>query len=105
LGSRPSLSFSKATACSGQRHHLPTRRFLSRRLFNYLYQEILNQVHSALDIWSQEHHATPILDGWESVAHQHIVNLLAVFAGKTVFIDSLATDHVNQTANMQAELV
>jgi Protein of unknown function (DUF 659) len=95
------------------RRNLPacatTGRLLSRRdlggcMLDDLYVDVKKRVTDLLVSWSKHGIVALVLDGWENVNRSHVVHILCMSGGATIFLDSVGTGVESQTAEHQADL-
>lgn len=86
------------------RKRVPTRRQMAGPLLTRLYELLMEHVMRTLSVWCSRRKAVLVLDGWENIRHNHIVNLMAIVGGVSVFLDSMYCGDACQDANGQAQL-
>lgn len=85
---------------------IPSRRRMSGALLDNLYNDVKAKVDSFINIFLRTgDKTTMVLDGWENVNREHLVNFLVVIGGMTLFLDSKMIGSTNQTADNQAKMV
>lgn len=87
------------------RRNVPTRRQMAGPLLDRLYEDTLTHVTRTLSQWCSRRKAVLVLDAWENVRHDHIVNLMAIVGGTAVFLDSVYCGDECQDAEGQAQLL
>lgn len=68
------------------RKMVPSRRQLAGPLHDELYRDRLQYVMQSLSLWCERPKAVLVLDAWENVRHNHVVNLLALVNDKAIFL-------------------
>jgi len=84
---------------------VPNRKKMARPGLTAMYTDTRKLVFGLLAAWCVRRRAVLVLDAWENVKHNHIVNLLAVVGDKVIFLDSVYCGDVCQDAPGQARLV
>lgn len=85
---------------------MPTRKQMAGALLGNLFEEVKAKVDAFIKIFlNSGGKMTLLLDGWENVNHDHLVNFLVVIGEMALFLDSKMIGAVNQTAQNQAAMV
>lgn len=87
------------------RKRVPTRRQMAGPLLTRLYELLMEHVMRTLSVWCSRRKAVSVLDGWENIRHDHIVNLMAIVGGVSVSLDSIYCGDACQDADGQAQLL
>jgi hypothetical protein len=69
-----------------------------------LYVDVKKRVTDLLVSCSKHGIVALVLDGWENVNRSHVVHILCMSGGATIFLDSVGTGVESQTAEHQAAL-